>query len=105
MVYHGVMFDDILIIKTCTVWITLKKTYVRVYFVHVMIKFVTVYVSEVASYQIHTVEFSVMHDKGGGEIVQIIKNSGCCVLCSILKVKLLLGSGPLNLKTFLSFEM
>lgn len=72
---------------------------------HVVVKFVTVYVSEVASYQIHAVEFSVIHDKGGREIVQINKNSGCCALCSILKVKLLLGSNPLNLKTFLCLEM
>jgi len=68
--------------------------------VHVVVKFVTVYVSEVASYQIHTVEFSVIQDKGGSEVVRIIKNNGCCVLCSTLKVKLLLGSSPLNMKTF-----
>jgi hypothetical protein len=54
----------------------------------------------VASYQIHTVEFSVIQDKGGREAVRIIKNNGCCVLCSTLKVKLLLGSSPLNMKTF-----
>jgi len=70
-----------------------------------VVKFVTVYVSEVASYQIHTVEFSVIQDKGLKEIVQMIKNSGCCVLCSTLKFKLLFGSNPLNVKTFLSFEM
>lgn len=58
----------------------IQKMCTRVYFVHVVVKFVTVYVSEVASYQIHTVEFSVIHDKGGRDIVQIIKNSGCCVV-------------------------
>jgi len=42
-----------------------KKTYARVYFVHVVVKFGTVYVSEVASHQIHTVEFAVIQDKGG----------------------------------------
>ena len=72
---------------------------------HVVVKFVTVYVSEVASYQIHTVEFSVIQDKGRKGIVQMIKNNGCCVLCSTLEVKLLFGSNPLNVKTFLSFEM
>jgi hypothetical protein len=74
-----------------------KKTYARVYFIRVVVKFVTVYVSEVASYQIHTVEFSIIQDKGGREVVQIIKSNGCCVLCSTLKVKLLLGNNPLNL--------
>jgi len=81
----------------------IKKTHARIYFLHVVVKFVTVYISEVTGYQIRTVEFSVIRDKGGKEMVQMIKNNRFCVLCSTLKVKLLLGSSPLNKKTFFVF--